>query len=158
MSFSRTFIVLPLFLLLTLSFSSSHLENGKDITKDGYIIDLGFSPKIIQKDKSANFAINLVNSTTEQSIDIDSTWVRISLSDNVVFAGEFVPKKGSVAFTYTFPKSGNYTIDIKFYNGEYLVEEQDFSVSVEKNRNYGYIAIGIIFITILFFVIRRLKK
>ena len=136
----------------------AHLESGEDITKDGYIIDFGFSPKIVQENQPSNFVINIVNSTNEQPINITSTWIRISLKDKIAFAGEFFSKQGGVSFTYTFPKTGNYTIDTKFYQNDLVIEEQAFSIKVENQTNYYFIIAGIIFIVVLFFIAKRTKK
>ena len=127
--------IIFLMFLFMISSVSAHLDAGEDKVIDDYIVDFGYSPAELESYSPVTFAFNLVDKDTEEPIDIDAVWVRIS-SKEVVFAGTFQAVDGNVALTYAFPKRGEYEITARFIdNGETIVET-DFNVSVAKNKKY----------------------
>ena len=71
-----------IFLLLR-SFSFAHLDVGKDVAVDKYIVDFGYSPKTLNTQTSATIAFNLLD-VNKNVIEPDYVWVRISNEDDVV--------------------------------------------------------------------------
>lgn len=147
---------------MLVSLVSAHLDAGQDISKDGYTMDFGWAPEKIIANQQTSFVINFVNETTNFPANITSVWTRISLGDNVLFAGEFYPENASVPFEYTFPRDGNYTIDARFENKGEVIEEGSVSFQVsahilDYNRIIELILAGII-IAFSIALIRKSKR
>ena len=159
------FLILVFGFLFNFNFVLAHLDSGKDIIKNGYIIDFGFSPTHAVSLTPENFAVNLVNETSEKLVDVTSIWTRISLSDEVVFSGEFFPKNASLPFTFTFPSGGNYSIDFQFRNNGEVVESQTFYLDVKDANSIdtiyyvlGFVVLfGLLFLKNYFFR-KKLKE
>lgn len=141
-------------IFFSFTFVLAHLDSGRDITKNGHIIDFGFAPSEVVSLSPTNFAINLVNSTTEEPINLTSIWVRISSPKEIVFSGEFFPKNASLPFTYTFPTGGNYSLDFQFKNKEMVVEKQTFYLDVKDANSVEtvYYIIGLVVLFLLLFL------
>jgi len=135
------------------AFVLAHLDFGQDIIKNGHIIDFGFAPQEVVSLSSTNFVINLVNSTTEEPINLTSIWVRISSSKEIIFSGELSPKNASLPFTFTFPTGGNYSLDFQFKNNQKIIEKQTFYLDVKDKDSVNniYYLVGLIILFILLF-------
>jgi hypothetical protein len=80
----------------------------------------------------------------------------------VVFAGNMAPQAQHIAYTYTFPKGGYYTIDTRFFAGDELLVEQDFKINVEstkrsKSKSF-YVVKFLILLTIIGLIYWYVKK
>ena len=132
----------------------AHLDSGKDVTKDGYIIDFGYTPAQPVSLTPTNLDVNLVNETTQKPVEVTSIWARISSEKEVVFSGEFYPKNASLPFTFTFPSGGNYSIDFQFRNNGEVIESQTFYLNVKDANSIDiiYYVIGLILLFFLIFL------
>jgi len=148
--------VLPIIFVLSFCVQA-HLDAGQDISKSGYIIDFGYTPSEISEGTSVNFALNLVNGTTEKPVEMDSVFTRISLGEKTVFAGEIFPKNGSTSFSYTFQKSGSYNLYFEFRNARQVLEQHSFVVDA-KSSSRNKIYIYVIFSLVALMVFIGLKK
>lgn len=149
------------FTLFLISLVSSHLENGEDKTINGYIADFGYSPEHLTTKETSFFSLNLVNETTQDAIDITSTWVRISKGDEIFFSGEFEGKDGNSNFNYKFDKGGNYQIDVRFINEDKTLVETNYDIKVNGGLNCYwtmFIVLGILAITLILIKKRKHKK
>lgn len=121
------FLILPFFL----SSASAHLENGEDKTVNGYLVDFGYAPEKVIAGEPMNIAFNLVDPKTQQPIDPNNVWVRISSSDNIIFSGTFFPEAHHVLFTSTFPEAGDYEIKARFKDAsDTVLVETNFNLNV----------------------------
>jgi hypothetical protein len=143
-------------LLLLLPLTTAHLDSGEDIVKDGYLIDFGYSPEKPISDREVILAFNLVNDSTKEVIVPESVWIRFSQGDEIIFAGTFLPEAKHVNFINTFPEAGEYELDVEFDLGDKKVEA-NFDFEVRKSLQ-DYIYSGVIFLTMLVFVILIKKK
>jgi len=136
------------------AFVLAHLDYGQDIIKNGHIIDFGFVPQEVVSLSPTNFVINLINSTTEEPINLTSILVRISSSKEIIFSGELFPKNASLPFTFTFPKGENYSLDFHFKNNQKIIEKQTFYIQVKDVNSVDtlYYIIGLIVLFLLLFL------
>jgi len=120
-------------ILISLPITYAHLDGGTDKTVNGYIIDFGFSPEHPKTTDKVTLAFNLVNATSEEVIEPTSVWVRISSSEEVVFAGTFHPETKHIAFTYIFPEANEYEIHARFKDNDSTLVEGEFHLTVTDN-------------------------
>ena len=95
----------------------SHLDAGQDKVIDNYQVDFGYSPENPKTTEKVVIALTLFNNTNQKVIEPESIWIRISSSEEVVFAGTLKQESGNVAFTYRFPYADNYEITSRFNKG-----------------------------------------
>ena len=152
--------------LFMVSSVSAHLDAGEDKVIDAFIVDFGYSPSEPEALKPVTLAFNLVEKDSEDPIDVEKVWIRISSEEDVVFTGNFQPDNGNVALTYTFAEKGGYEITAKFIEGEETLLETDFKVNVDKNKkafqrkingSIGAIIVGFL-IGMFYFKKKWLKK
>lgn len=148
------FLLLSLFLLSQNSFAD--LDAGKDLTVGDYIVDFGYSPSAPKANEPAEFAFNFLNKTTLLPVDTDKVLVRVSDKEKVLFAGTMILENHNVAFTYTFEKAGNYTVDAKFYKNDNILASAVFDLSVVGDNNIAYAAIFLVILALAAFFIKAL--
>ncbi len=123
-------IVTPLVILtclFTLSLSSVNAHNlGSSIetVKEGYLIDMGYSPEVITVGTQTRFDYALYDNETREIIPFDNIWFRIEQDNKVYFAGGLNRQNfGSTGMTYRFTEPGNYELYIRYGTGtESIVE------------------------------------
>ncbi len=125
--------ILFVLILISLPVVYAHLDGGTDKAVGDYLIDFGFSPKNPRTTDHVTLAFNLLNRTTKKVIEPASVWIRISSSENVVFAGTFHPEVEHVAFSYTFPKAGKYEILARFKDEGSTLTETTFQLAVKDS-------------------------
>jgi hypothetical protein len=132
--------------LLLATLTAGHLAAGEDITKEGYVVDLGYEPAQPVTNQRTSFLLALVNATTQQPASQDSVHVRITRTD-VVFSGEFTARPNT-PFAYTFAQPGEYDMQVTFRNdGDDLVSHT-YTLDVQDSGPIGkygwglYITIG----------------
>ena len=129
--------LLIMILFIGLSSSSyAHLEAGEDKTFDGYMVDFGYSPKTPIENEKIAIALNLLNCSTNEVIEPESVWIRISNKEKVVFSGTFKPEAQHVAFIYIFHDAGDYEIKSAFKKNEAVVAEAEFLITVKNPKYY----------------------
>ena len=133
---------------------SAHLEGGKDKAVNGYLIDFGYDPKNPIANEKTIIVISLFNETTQEVIEPTKVWIRISSSNDVVFAGTFKPETQNIAFSFTFPESGTFEITTRFFEDENLIVEADFDLNVKGKSDYSKIIILFLFLIILVMVVK----
>ena len=144
------------FIILISGVANAHLEGGKDKEVNGYVIDLGYDPKVPQANQKIIFVVNLFNETTDEVIEPTSVWIRISSSKDVVFAGTFKPDLGNIAFSFTFPETDAYEITTRFFDDEEIMVETDFDINVEGKTNYSNIIIFVLSLILAIFILKSI--
>ena len=130
--------------LLMASAGFAHLDAGQDIVVGGYLADFGYSPANITAGQSAILTFNRGNATSEEALQPESVWVRISRGDDVLFAGTFAPQAGNVAFTYVFPEGGVYGVKTRYFSSERVLAEADFSAEVRERNSYNLLVLAVL--------------
>ena len=122
-------------LIVTMPLVFSHLDAAEDHVVNGYLLDLGYAPEYPLAGEKVSLVVNLVNETTEESINATSMWLRISNEQDVVFAGIMALDQGGSSFTYVFPSGGKYTITAQFRDGEHIIAQTDYELEVQETAN-----------------------
>jgi len=152
--FSNLIIIFFIYLLIGAFIVYGHLDGGKDKEIDGYLIDFGYDPKNPIANEKTIIVISLFNETTQEVIEPTKVWIRISSSKDVVFAGTFKPETQNIAFSFTFPESGDFEITTRFFEDENLIVEADFDLNVKGKADYSKIIILFLFLIILVMVVK----
>lgn len=108
----------------------SHGEGEEIILeKDGYKIDVGYSPEILYVNSPASFDFRI--SKGEEKIEFTDVWVRVSQGPKTFFAsGIYNQNLGGSTLIYTFPQEGEYVLNVRYQkNGENIVEGE-FPITV----------------------------
>ena len=127
-----------LFILFSVSVNA-HLDAGIDKEVGDFIVDFGYSPEVPVKGELTSLVFNLLDKNRDP-VEFTDGWVRISKGDKVMFSGIFVSEP-SVAFTYTFPDSGEYEISTRFMNSDEFIARTDFEIMVEGDSKLIYLLI-----------------
>jgi len=147
-------LLLLIGLLILPVMASAHLDAGHDVVVDGHLIDFGYSPEFIEVGEPANFAFNLVDPDTEQPIEFESLWVRISSPERIVFVGSLFPElSGNVTFNYTFDEASVYVIDAVFRGVDGDIAEQNFAVRVFDNMKVEDLSVLILLALVLIVIV-----
>ena len=147
-------IIIFFIILIISNIVNAHLEGGKDKEVDGFLVDLGWDPKVPQANQKTVFVVNLFNGTIDEVIEPTSVWIRISSSKDVVFAGTFKPDLGNIAFSFTFPETDVYEITTRFFDDEEIMVETDFDINVEGKTNYSNIIIFVLSLILAIFILK----
>ncbi|MCH8004026.1 MAG: hypothetical protein IH934_05335 [Nanoarchaeota archaeon] len=150
-NYSKKIILILVFLIINLYNVIGHLEGGKDKAVNGYLIDFGYDPKNPIANEKTVIVISLFNETTNEVIEPTSMWIRVSSTEDVIFAGTFKPENQNVAFSFTFPHGDVFEITTRFFEDENLIVETDFDINV-KGKTY-YSKIIILFLSLILLVI-----
>jgi hypothetical protein len=127
----------------------AHLDAGEDVVVDGYLLDFGYTPSKLVEGEKVILAFNLVDPETEDVLDYESLWVRIS-NEEVVFSGTFHVEENHVGFSYIFAESGEYKVTARFNGYDGVLAENDFYVEVGKEEEINFvlwiIVVGVLFV------------
>lgn len=96
----------------------AHLADGIDVRSGAYLIDMGWSEKVLAAREPITFAFNLVDPKLSQAVAYDNVFVRLSSGNSVAFAGEFRPEAKNVTFTTTFADAGTYDVLARFKDAQ----------------------------------------
>ena len=145
---------LMLFILFIASIPNalSHLDAGEDKAIGGYLADFSYSPKEPSVDGKVTMAFSLLNNTNREVIKLESVWIRIASSKEVVFAGTLKQESGNVAFTYKFPYADNYIIAARYNGNGDTIVEADFNIKIKESVPMYYYILGIVVILIIIFI------
>ena len=146
------------FLFLSFGLAHAHLDSGEDIIDNGHIIDMGHSPKRVIVGDAVNFALNIVDESTESPLNVSSVWVRISYGKDVMFSGALDSQRGSSTFSFIFPRAGEYALDTRFMDGDDVVDMHTFNIHVHDmfSRYLLYILI-IMSVFVVFYFMRNVE-
>jgi len=157
----KKIILTGLIIFWAYGISLAHLAGDIDKVVDGYLIDLGWDPDPLLAHRTANFSLNLVKPETQQVVEPEKVWVRISHSDAVIFSGTFAPAAGHVVFQTLLDKPDHYEIRARFENIESKTIETRFEVDVVSSAlKEKQIYLGLILIVLeagAFFVVGKPK-
>lgn len=105
---------------------------------DGYVVDVGYSPEAMFAGSPVRFDFNAYTKSDLQDVPFTDLWVKIYENQKIGFAGG-VPKArlGLTGITYAFPSEGEYTLAVRFQNGDQKITEAEFPVRVEPGVNAG---------------------
>lgn len=104
----------------------------------GFYIDVGYNTFLFTEGSSVRFDFLVTKSDSGEPIEYTDAFVRIEEGERVVFAGRvYRPLFGPTVLTYTFPRSGEYTFDVSFQNGDERLVEASFPLTVEPEETSG---------------------
>ena len=147
-----------LLLLLFINYSVSAHGLGNEIRKEvnGFLFEFDIENLNPKTGEKVAMGFSFHNSSTELPFETDNLWVRISKNDKIFFStNDFAFKKeGPVSFTFLFPESGNYTIDIAAKYGKRDLAAS-FSVEVQDSIEKYILPIVLIIILMLLIFFKR---
>ncbi len=120
--------------LVMLPSAFAHLAAGEDVAQNGYLIDFGYAPFPVHQADTIDLALNLVNETTNSTINPTSVWLRVSNDDLIVFAGELRPKNGHIIISLALPNPGEYYILARFKEEQAILAEHTFKITAQKSQ------------------------
>lgn len=110
-------------------------------------------------------ALTLLNSSTQETIEPESVWVRVSSKKEIALSANFHPVAQQIAFSYIFPYSGEYEMEVKFKNNDFVIAEADFPMHIGKNNLKVLYASSLVLplilaalIILLYIKLKRTKK
>jgi|AntRauTorcE11897_2_1112592.scaffolds.fasta_scaffold11774_3 hypothetical protein len=134
-SVRKSFILVWLLLLIVPSFSHAHNSgNSYEEQKDGFLIDVGYSPLTLIAGERArfDFSIYSLTATTSPKDLFTDVWIQISKDDELHFSSNLnQPTFGPTALNILLVEAGEYEIYVRFQQGSTLVTDTTFTVSVE---------------------------
>ena len=144
----------------------AHLDVGEDKIIDSYLIDFGYSPENPTINDKISMVFNFLNNSNKENIDIDSIWLRLSNTNDVVFAGTLHPEEGSVALIYKFPEADDYEIKVRFIQNKKTLAEADFNIEINQSKNFNktikntsfIVLIIIVIFSIIMYSVARIKR
>ena len=151
-------LMLFVFIIALIPNALSHLDAGEDKVIGEYLADFSYSPEEPSIDGKVTMAFSLLNNTNQEIIEMESVWIRISSSKEVVFAGTLKQESGNVAFTYKFPYADDYIITARYKDSEKAIAEADFNINVKESVPVYYYVLGIIVISIIIFVVMKFNS
>ena len=123
----------------------AHLEAGEHKIIGEHTIDFGYSPKSPENGQKVALAFTLLNSTTQEVIEAQRVWIRISSKKDIVFSANLNPEAQQVAFIYIFPDAGDYEIESTFKNDDVVIAQAKFPITI-KRAKYSYTIYAIIIV------------
>lgn len=132
-----------LFVFFIQYFVYAHLDVGTDKEVNGYIIDFGYSPKIPKVNEEVLISLNIINVTTNENVNADAAWVRISTVDKIIFSGILKPENGKTVFSFNFKEPNIYNISVKFEKDDKTIAATSFNLAVIKSSKANEIKYGL---------------
>ena len=76
-----------------------------------------------------------MNASTQEPVDIDKIWVRLSTDVGVVYAGTHFAQNGIAPISLVLPRGGEYTLSVRFYlgDGPKAIASADFPIAVSSD-------------------------
>jgi len=106
------------------STSAHNLGSSIETVKDGYLIDMGYSPEVITNGTQTRFDYALYDHETMEAVPFDNIWFRIEQNNKVYFAGGLTRQNfGQTGMTYRFTEPGNYELYIRYGTGTNSIVE-----------------------------------
>lgn len=134
-SAKKSFILVWLLLLIVPSFGHTHNNgNSYEEEKDGFLIDIGYSPLTLTAGERArfDFSIYSLTATTSPKDLFTDVWIQISKDDELHFSSNLnQPNFGPTALNILLVESGEYEIYVRYQQESNLVTDTTFAVSVE---------------------------
>ena len=149
---NKLLLILLISIIVLIPNALSHLDAGEDKVIGEYLADFSYSPKEPSIDSKVTIAFSLLNNTNQEVIELESVWIRISSSREVVFAGTLKQESGNAAFTYKFPYADDYIITTRYNDNEKTIVTADFNIKIRESVPIYYYLIGIIVILIIVFI------
>ncbi|HYC79990.1 MAG TPA: hypothetical protein VEC17_03100 [Candidatus Binatia bacterium] len=103
-----------------------------DVAQDGYIVDIGTNKEELLPNELVLFDYKLFNQTdTSKLADFDNVYVTIS-DDTGVIMSTFLysPKDLLTVLSYSFERTGTYTMSARFNRGQLRLTEVTFPLEV----------------------------
>lgn len=115
-------------LLLVMSMASAKGVVQIDDEIQDYFVSVSYSPDKIRAGEPVAFSIAFLDKNTREQAPFDYVWVRISdaKEERIFSAGEYTKESAAdkdVDFVYTFQKSGQYQLYLRFHKGKTLVHQ-----------------------------------
>jgi hypothetical protein len=144
------------FFLLGIS-SIAHLDTGEDVSKDAYIIDLGYSPEDLHTYEESHIALRLLD-TERREISFDHAWIRITRGNDIFLSTNIYPVLGNAAVTYLFPSSGEYDLTVRFMKNDVALVEHTFTLHVESHTNWLLLLVTFLIVLVIGIKIKKKKN
>ena len=129
-------------ILLVLCASSTHVSahgtaENFDKPVDNGLSRVSYSPLDLVEDWLAPFRVELKDTKGEKALPYGSVWARLTKDDKTLFSGSFAPSSidQSAAFTYFFQTTGQYVLDLRFFDDKNIViGEASYPLDVVKDE------------------------
>lgn len=112
-------LVVSLQILLCTSVVLAHTSgNSYEEHKDGYLIDIGYTPEFLTQGTVSRFDFDAVHvaSSSEKDVFTD-IWVRVLHAEDVVFSGDIHnPEYGQAGLSMMLSEPGSYEMFVRFQN------------------------------------------
>ena len=118
-------LIIAIVVICSALFVQAHLDGGIDVPAGDYIVDVGYDIPELVALRPTVFLISLIpNESAQEVVPSQSVWVRItSPQAQQVFLAKLVPEPtGTYSFSTTLPKSGQYTMTVRFDGTEKPVQ------------------------------------
>ncbi|MFT7507310.1 MAG: hypothetical protein ACI92I_000453 [Acidimicrobiales bacterium] len=151
-----TFVIV-LILLPNTYFLFAHGSGGTiEVLKDGYLIDIGYTPKNLEADTQIRFDFLLYDQKGEDEKGFSDLWVRIEKEEALLFAGAVAkPTPGEAGFSYRFLEEGVYSLFVRYRDQSQTLVETQVDLKIKQGDLYqptdSYSGKALVFVAILSF-------
>ncbi|MCP6719991.1 MAG: hypothetical protein KJI72_01515 [Patescibacteria group bacterium] len=135
-----------------------------------YLVDIGYDAFELRAKESVRFDFSLWTSDQSEEIPFTDIWLRISQNNKAVLAGGIQnPRFGKAGVTYAFPEKGEYTLFVRFQNGDESLVETSFPLAVEEGNESASntspvskelligVGVGLVIGSLITFLLRRVR-
>ena len=133
-SVKKSFVLVWLLLLIIPTLTSAHnTGNSYEEEKDGFLIDIGYTPEILTAGDRArfDFALYSLTATTSSKDLFTDLWVQIIKNDKLHFSSNLnQPDFGPAALNLLLIEPGEYEIYVRFQQESTRVTETTFNIQV----------------------------
>jgi len=123
---TRSAFVLATLFLIVFPFISHAHATGVSIERQvgDYLIDIGYDPQNPASGETIRFDFNVYVRGKTEGVPFSNIWVRIETKDGLVFAGGIAKSTfGLTGLTLSLPRPGEYTISVRFNQGDETIVE-----------------------------------
>lgn len=100
-----------------------------------YLVDVGYDVLELRAGEPVRFDFTLWASDESEEVPFSDVWLRVSRGNTLVLAGGLhKPRFGKTGITYIFPEEGEYTLFVRFQNGDESLVETSFPLTVEEGN------------------------
>lgn len=169
--FRNTTFLLAFLILITPIVTNGHgigFTSLTTTTEEGYIIDLGYEEDTLREDTQTRLSFELYdNEATTTLSSFTEVWMVVKGPEGTVFSGGIDrPEFGETSISFTFPKAGEYEIQLRYQEDSRILARGNFDISVpvredQQVNTTAYLASGGIMglvlgvLSVLFFKRRR---
>lgn len=132
--YMRIWFALVIAFLVIPAFAQAHGDGASwEQVFNQYKVDVGYDPARFVVGEPVHYDFNLTTEQGGQDVEFADVWVRIMQGDNTVFAsGVHKPSVGPAGMTFTFPRAGEYELNVRFEKAGESIVDAAFPVIVHN--------------------------